>query len=141
MVYRIQDCPGFPINGANYSFILFDVDGVLTAASRKYDIGVRVHWFRVEGTEADSCKRKHAFSKISGVDASHSADLIRRCSVLIVLYVCLYVCTVCFDWFEYFGAKNDTLIISSPTRTLNIATDSCLFQGKQLRNTSPHWCA
>ena len=109
MESRIQDCPGFPINGANYSFILFDVDGVLTAASRTYDIGVRVHWFRVEGTEADSCKRKHAFSKISGVDASLSADLIRRCSVLIVLYVCLYVCTygapfctVCFDWLRIF---------------------------------------
>ena len=66
MESRIQDCPGFPINGANYSFILFDVDGVLTAASRKYDIGVRVHWFRVEGTEAYSYKRKYAVSKISG---------------------------------------------------------------------------
>ena len=67
MESRIQDCPGFPINGANYSFILCDVDGVFSAASRKYDIGERVHWFRVEGTEADSCKRKYAFSKISGL--------------------------------------------------------------------------
>ena len=31
--------------------------------------------------------------------------------------------------------------LSVLTRTLNIATDSCLFQGKQLRNTSPQWSA
>ena len=120
----IQDCPGFPINGANYSVILFHVDGVLTAVSRKYGIGVRIQFFRVEGTEADSCKRKYAVSKISGfVWTPHTPPLL------------------CFDWLGIFDTKNDTLFISSPTRTLNIATDSCLFQGKQLRNPCPHWSA
>ena len=61
MESRIQYCPGLSINGANYSFILFDVDGAINHCFKTMRF-----WFRVDRTEADSCKRKYAVLKISG---------------------------------------------------------------------------